>query len=156
MEYLTIENFEKGIVFDLLYQAFGPLMNSEFEAKLRRYDEEVFDNPGSVGASVFLTRFDGELIGMASWDPRQFPKAIIGYNCIIPGFQGIGFGKLQLCELLNRLALEGFTEVSARTGDDSFYVPSQKMYISRGFEEINRSEKSSDPRYGSIDYHYSI
>jgi hypothetical protein len=153
MEYLTIDNFEKGVVFDLLYRAFGQLMNQEMEAKLRRFDQEVFENPETVGKCVFLTQLDNDIIGMASWDPRQFPKAVIGYNCIVPGFQGIGFGKLQLCEVLNRLALGGFTEISATTGDHPFYEPSQNMFKSCGFDEINRNETSSDPRYGSIDYH---
>ncbi|MBL7214673.1 MAG: GNAT family N-acetyltransferase [Phycisphaerae bacterium] len=152
MKYLTVENVERRVVFDLLCQGFEPLMNDELRAKLKRYDEEIFNNSKTVGACVFLTQFDGKLIGMASWDPRNFPKAIVGYNCIIPEFQSIGFGELQLCELVNRLALGGFTEVSVTTGDHPFYVPSQKMYESCGFVEIQRDIKSNDPRYGSIEY----
>lgn len=151
-DYLKIESYNRGLVFDLLYRAFKPLMNQELEGKLKQYDTEIFDNPGTVSASLFLTQLDAELIGMASWDPRQFPKAIVGYNCIVPKFQGKGFGKQQLSELLKRLKEMGFTEVLATTGDQQFYVPSQKMYESCGFTEVQRNEKSSDPRYRSIDY----
>lgn len=77
MKYLTIEHFERGVVFDLLYRAFEPLMNSELEEKLRQYDEQMFDNPDTVGACIFLTQHENELVGMASWDPRQSPRAII-------------------------------------------------------------------------------
>jgi GNAT superfamily N-acetyltransferase len=153
MDYLTIDNFEKGVVFDLLCRAFEPIMNDELEAKLQRYDKEIFDNPKTVGASLFLARVDGELVGMASWDPRQFPKAIVGYNCILPEFQGKRFGKQQLLELLRRLKASGFTDAAAKTGDHPFYEPSQNMFKSCGFDEINRCQTSSDPRYGSIDYH---
>ncbi|MEN8127410.1 MAG: GNAT family N-acetyltransferase [Planctomycetota bacterium] len=153
MEYLTIENFEKGVVFDLLFRAFEPLMNPEFKNKLRRYDQEIFDNLKTVGASLFLTQYDGKLVGMASWDPRQFPRAIIGYNCIVPGFQHIGFGKLQLLELLNRLTRGGFTEAVVTTGEHPFFVPSQKMYSSCGFQKVRHYNEGRDPRYGSTDYH---
>lgn len=156
MDYLAVDNFEKGTVFELLYRAFEPLITPELEAKLKQYDEECFSNPDTAGASLFLTRFDGELIGMASWDPRQHPKAIVGYNCILPGFQRIGFGKLQLLEVLNRLALKGFTEAAVTTGDHPFFVPSQKLYSSCGFQEVRRNNESRDPRYGSIDYHLTL
>jgi GNAT superfamily N-acetyltransferase len=90
---------------------------------------------------------------MVSWDPRRFPKAIVGYNCIVPEFQGNGFGKQQLIDLLRRLKVMRFTEVLAKTGDNPFYLASQKMYESCGFNEIQRHTASSDSRYGSIDYH---
>ena len=153
LTYLSIDSFEKGIVFEFLAQSFEPLMNPELEAKLRRYDDEVFENRQTVGASLFLTQDEDELVGLASWDPRQFPKAIVGYNCILPEYQGRGFGKLQALELVRRLKEVGFTEILAKTGDHPFYVPSQKMYESCGFDEIQRNIKSSDSRYGSIDYH---
>ena len=156
MDYLTVENFEKGAVFDLLRRAFEPLMNQELEAKLRRYDEQIFDNPDTVGACIFLTQYENELIGMASWDPRQHPKAVIGYNCIIPEFQGKGFGSTQLLELLGRFREDGFTEAIVTTGEHPFFEPSQKMYISCGFQETRRYNEGRDPRYGSIDYHLTL
>ena len=153
MDYLTIDNFEKETVFGLLSRSFEPIMNDELEAKLKRYDHEIFDYPETVGSSIFLTQFDGQLIGMASWDPRQFPKASIGYQCVVPEFQGRGLGKQQLLELLKRLKEMGFSEILAKTGDHSFYIASQKMYERCSFVETQRNAKSSDPRYGSIDYH---
>ena len=127
MKYLTIQNFEKGIVFELLSRAFEPVMNSELKAKLRRYDDEVFENPETVGACLFLSQCNNELIGLASWDPRQFPKAIVGYNCILPKFQGKGLGKQQMLELIRRLKESEFTEMIATTGDHPFYISSQKI-----------------------------
>ena len=153
MRYLKIESFEKGTIYDLLYRSFEPLMNLKLESRLEHYDQEVFDNPETVGTCLFLTQFGGELIGMASWDPRQFPKAIIGYNCVLPKFQRKGFGKEQLMEILRRLREMGFAEALATTGDHPFYLSSQKMYKNCGFKEIQCHKVSSDPRYGSIDYH---
>lgn len=152
LEYLAIDSFKKGTVSKLLCQSFESLMNPEFEGKLKRYDKEIFENIETVGACIFLTQYKNELIGMASWDPRQFPKAIVGYNCILPEFRGKWFGKQQMLELVRRLKENGFTEVIATTGDHLFYVPSQKMFESCGFMEIRRNIKSSDTRYGSIDY----
>ena len=57
-----------------------------------------------------------------------------------------------MLELIRRLKANGFKELMARTGDDSFYLPSQKMYESCGFVEIRRNATSNDLRYGSIDY----
>ena len=53
MEYVTIKNHNKGTVFDLLYQAFKPLMNPELEDNLIQYDTEIFDNPETVGPLFF-------------------------------------------------------------------------------------------------------
>ena len=153
MKYVTIDNYGTGVVFELLSRSFEPLMNLELEAKLRRYDDEIFENRQTVGASLLLTQDEDKLIGLASWDPRKFPNAIVGYNCILPEFQGKGLGKRQMLELIRQLKESGFTEMIATTGDHPFYIPSQKMYESCGFIEIQRNIKSSDSRYGSIDYH---
>lgn len=153
LDYLRAASFEKGTVFKLLFESFKPLMNSELKTKLKRFDKSVFDNPETVGACLFLTQSGSQLIGLVSWDPRQCPKAQVGYNCIVPEFQNNGFSKQQLWELIGRLKKNGFTEITATTGDHPFYRPAQKMYESCGFIEIQRNTKSGDLRYGSIDYY---
>jgi len=152
LTYWSIDSFEKGIVFELLWRSFKPLMNPEFETKLKQYDKEVFEHTQTVGACIFLTRYENQLIGMASWDPRQFPRAIVGNNCVLPEFQGKGFGKQQMVELLRRLRTYDFVEATVTTGDHPFFIPAQKMYLSCGFQEVRRYNEGGDPRYGSIEY----
>ena len=53
LNYFPLKSFEKGIVFDLLSLSFRPLMDAELESKLRRYDEEVFENPETEDSFVY-------------------------------------------------------------------------------------------------------
>ena len=157
---LTFESivpFEKGILFLLLSQSFAELWNSELEQKVRRYDEEAFGYPDTVGACVFITVLDGRPVGMMSWNPRQGPEiCILGYNCILPECQGRGFGKAQVKEILKRLRQQGFEKVVVTTGDHPFYEPAAGMYRTCGFREIRRYPEGRDPRYGSIDFAIEI
>ena len=97
------------------------------------------------GTWIFLSCCADKIVGMASFDPRNFPKAIIGHNCIIPEFRGRGFGKLQVVELLRRIKERSFTEIEVTTGDDDFFEAARRMYKSCGFKEVERKKISSKP-----------
>jgi N-acetylglutamate synthase-like GNAT family acetyltransferase len=152
-----ITKFERGIIFQLLSQSFAELLNDDLEKKIKQFDDDIFDNPDTVGACVFVSTLNGKVIGMASWDPRQWPQiAMIGYNCILPDFRGNGFGKAQIKEILKRLKAMEFKKVIVITGDHPFFLNTAKMYSSCGFMEIRRCNEGRDPRYGSIDYEIEL
>ncbi|MHC4636776.1 MAG: GNAT family N-acetyltransferase [Planctomycetota bacterium] len=157
LKFEPIPKYEKGVVFSLLSQSFVELWNDELEEKIKQFDREVFENPDTVGACAFISTLNGNPIGMASWDPRQGPEfGIIGYNCILPEYQGRGFGKTQIKEILKRLQYQRFKKVIVTTGEHPFFDPADKMYLACGFIEIRRYNEGRDTRYGSIDYEIKL
>jgi hypothetical protein len=109
LKFEPITKYEKGVVFSLLSQSWAELWNDELEKKIKQYDKEIFENPDTVGACVFISTLNGKAIGMTSWDPRQGPEVgIIGYNCILHEYQGQGIGKAQIKEILRRFKLNQF------------------------------------------------
>ncbi len=157
LKFESVTNYERGFIFSLLQQSFAELWNNEMEEKIKQYDKEIFDTPNTVGACVFVSTLNGNAVGMASWDPRRGPElGIIGYNCILPEYQGRGFGEIQIKEVLRRLKEREFKKVSVTTGEYPFFVPAVKMYLACGFKEIRRYNKGRDPRYGSIDYEIEL
>ncbi len=145
--------YKRGFIFSLLQQSFAKLWNDELEEKIKRYDKEIFDNPDTVGACIFITCLNGKVIGMVSWNPRQGPKtATLGYNCILPEYQGKGFGIAQLNEALRQLKAAGFKKAAVTTGEHPFFAPAVRMYLACRFKERKRYNEGRDPGYGSIDY----
>jgi GNAT superfamily N-acetyltransferase len=157
VEFTGIAGYERGIVYSLLCRSFAELLNDEFEEKIRSFDKELFENPGTIGACTFISTLGGEAVGMASWDPRQGPEVgIIGYNCILPEYQGRGFGTAQIKEILRRLETDGFKKVIVRTSEHPFFESAQKMYLACGFREIKRYETGDQSGYGTIEYEIEL
>jgi len=156
LQFDTIIKYGEGIVFSLLAESFGGLWNEELQTKLRQFDDEVFANPETVGRCVFISILDSRPVGMASWDPRQRPIGIIGYNGIVPAYQGRGCGKMQIREVLRRLQEQGFRKAAVTTGEHPFFAPAVKMYLACGFKEMRRYPKSSDLRYGAIEFEMDL
>ena len=122
VEFRAVTAYEAGTVFSLLAESFAGLWNAELEERMRGFDREVFENPDTVGACVFVTEVDGQVVGMASYDPRQGPAVgVIGYNCVRPTLQGKGYGKKQIEEILRRLKARGFKKVVVTTGGRSVF-----------------------------------
>jgi GNAT superfamily N-acetyltransferase len=118
-----------------------------------RFDNDVYEDPDGIGNSTFLSWVDNELIGFASYDPRQWPAlGIIGHNAILPQFQGQGFGKLQIAEILRRFQKMGFKRAKVSTLDHPFFVPAQKMYVSCGFNMMRWIPWEGCPKYRLIEY----
>jgi GNAT superfamily N-acetyltransferase len=157
LKFEPITKYEKGTIFSLLLQSFAELWNDELEEKIKKFDREVFENPDTVGACAFISTLNGKPVGMASWDPRQRPElGIIGYNCILPEYQGRSFGKTQIKEIIRRLKEQGFKKVIVTTGEHPFFEPADKIYLTCGFKETRRYNEGRDPRYGSIDYELKL
>jgi GNAT superfamily N-acetyltransferase len=152
-----VTKYKRGVIFSLLQQSFAGLWNDDLEKKTRQYDQDIFDNPDTVGACVFITCLNSNAIGMASWDPRQGPEmAILGYNCILPEYQGKGFGTSQIKEVLGQLKTAGFKKAIVTTGQHPFFAAAVKMYLACGFKEQTRYNKGKESRYGSVDYEVEL
>jgi len=120
-----------------------------------KFNNDCFENPNSIGSCVFLSYFNNELVGFASYDPRNIPEfGIVGQNCILPQYRGRGFGKLQIAEILRIFKEKGARKVKVTTGQVSFHIPSQKMYESLGFIEVARG--AGDDGYLTIDYEVQL
>ena len=152
-----ISDYKPGIIFSLLSQSFAELWNDELEEKIKQFDKEVFESPDTVGACTFISTLNGKAVGMASWDPRQGPElGEIGFNCILPEYQGKGFGKAQIKEIFRRLKEAGFEKAFVRTGEHPFFAKAQKMYVACGFRESKRYPIGDQPGYGTIDYEIEL
>jgi len=156
--FTSIAGEKEGTIARLLQKSYAallatdPIWQSEC-ANWEQYDKEVFDNPETVGSCIFLTRLDGDIVGFASWDPRQCPEyGIIGHNCVLPEFRGRGFGKYQIDEVLRRLRALGTRKANVSTNDHPFFLPAQRMYMACGFREVRRQASARDHNTMSIEY----
>lgn len=142
----AITNHPAGIIERLLAQSYADLpVNDQEREKYRvhwqRADRETFENPETVGRCTFITCLNGEPIGMGSFDPRQAPEqGVIGQNCIIPAYRGLGFGRRQIEEILRRLRALGIKTAVVTTGVQDFFLPARRMYEACGFM-VNEREK---------------
>jgi GNAT superfamily N-acetyltransferase len=153
LKFEPITKHQRGLIAELLSHGFAGVMDNALQDKIKEFDKEVFEKPDTVGACVFISTLNGKSVGMASWDPRQWPKVgIIGWNCVLPEHRGNGIGKAQIEEILKRLRILGFEKVFVRTGEHPFFTSAQKMYAACGFKEIKRHPTGDQPGYGTIDY----
>ncbi len=148
-----------GTVAEILKISYADLVASDPELwdneseGWERFDIDVYEDPASIGDCTFLSWLDEELIGFASYDPRQWPAyGIIGHNAILPEFRGQGFGKQQITEILRRFRKMGFKKAKVSTLDHSFFVPAQKMYVSCGFFVMRWVPWEGCPKYRLIEY----
>lgn len=152
-----------GTIGSLLARSYEPLV---VDGQLSRiipskkwpaFDSEVFDNPETVGKSLFVTCVDGQVVGFASWDPRWGPVCgAIGHNCVLPEHRGRGYGKLQIEEVLRRFRDGRFHKAAVVTGDDPFFMPAQRMYEACGFVEVARFPQGPDLTCGTIRYELDL
>ncbi len=150
---------EPGKIASILKICYADLVTSEpdfwaNEAEgWERFDTDVYEDPGGIGDCTFLSWLDDKLIGFASYDPRQWPTlGIIGHNGILPEYQGRGFGKLQIAEILRRFQKRRFSRAKVSTLDHPFFIPAQKMYLSCGFYVKRWIPWEGCPKYRLIEY----
>jgi RimJ/RimL family protein N-acetyltransferase len=152
---------EPGTILSLLsrsyaaYLALDPQAARTWPADWATYDRQIYEHPDTVGASGFVTCLNDEPIGFASWDPRGRPAALIGHNCVLPAYQGRGYGTAQIRRALDSLRARGFAQVCVTTGDHPFFRPAQRIYAACGFQEIGRHREPS-LTFGMIDYWLSL
>ena len=116
------------------------------------FDRQAFARPDTVGKCVFVSRLDGEPVGLASYDPRPGPLyGVIGQNCVLPEYRGRGFGKRQILEVLRRLEAGGMRTARVTTSEHPFFLPALGLYRSLGFRETRRLAGGRDPRHRLVE-----
>lgn len=148
-----VAKYEPGIICDLLFASYAEILDEYLQEQFRQFDRDVFENLGTVGACTFITTLGREIIGMASYDPRQAPEqGMIGHNCILPEHQGNGYGKQQVLEVIRRLKSRHVKHIIVTTAEHPFFEPACRMYLSCGFIEFERKKKRPQDLYKSIYY----
>ena len=66
LKFSKITEYEPGIIFSLLSRSFAGVWDEMLEEKIKQYERDVFENPETVGACVFISTLNGKPIGMAS------------------------------------------------------------------------------------------
>lgn len=122
-----------------------------------RFDRDVYEDSHSIGECTFLSWLGDDLIGFASYDPRQWPVVgVIGHNAVLPEFQKQGLGKQQIFETLRRFQKMGFRKAKVSTLDHPFFVPAQRMYRSCGFLVKRWIPWEGCPKYRLIEYEQEL
>jgi GNAT superfamily N-acetyltransferase len=159
VEFTPALDQKPGTVARLLKECYAEVVKSDpslwerEEKSWEEYDRDVFAQPQTVGASIFLTRLDGEIAGFGSWDPRQRPRfGVIGHNCVLLQFRGRGLGALQIEEILRRFREMAILTAKVSTLDSPFFAPAQRMYQACGFHEVRRFSWQHDPKQKIIEY----
>jgi GNAT superfamily N-acetyltransferase len=161
-EFVPLTEEKPGTIAAMLRASYAGLLESDTrwtseQANWDEYDRLVFAHPETVGVCLFLTRVNGDIVGFASWDPRQKPRyGIVGHNCILPQFRGQGLGKQQIQEVLRRFHRLGIQTARATTCDHPFFVPAQRMYIACGFREVRRTAWDRDRNRVLIEYELTL
>ncbi len=150
LRFTDIRQASPGSLSALLQQAYADLLRADGpfgrreSAKWDEFDRIAFSS-AQVARCVFVSWFGGSVVGFGSFDPRGAPRdARIGHHCIAPGFQGRGFGGLQLQEILRRLRPFGALQIHAFTLGLPFFAPARRIYTSAGFEIVARTPWEED------------
>jgi GNAT superfamily N-acetyltransferase len=152
-----VAKYEAGIIRDLLFASYADILDEDLQWQFRQFDRDVFENLGTVGACTFITTLDREIIGMASYDPRQAPElGIIGHNCILPEHQGKGYGRQQILEIIRRLKSRYVRHIAAVTSEHPFFKPACRMYLSCGFAEVEKKREHPHGLYKKINYEMEL
>ena len=148
-----IVKYEHGIICDLLFASYAEILDKDLREQFQQFDKDVFENTDTVGACTFITTLNSDIIGMASYDPRQAPElGIIGHNCILPEYQKNGYGKQQILEIIRRLRSRAVTRAVLSTSEHPFFGPARKMYLSCGFVEFETKRDHPQDLYRTIHY----
>ena len=162
VEFVAFGQYKRGTLFSLLCRSYAQYFHYEpgcivvWKEAWAEYDQEVYTNLHSVGACGFITVDNGQMVGFASWDPRQYPVGIIGHNCVLPEFRGSAYGRRQIGEVLRRLHAGGFEKVRATTGDHEFFGPARRMYRACGLREVSRCDSDPCSMDGTITFETDI
>jgi ribosomal protein S18 acetylase RimI-like enzyme len=153
----NISKYNRGTLFHLLRQAysFHEKWEHNFSEKWRESDNFLFDNLQIADKYGFVTRLNEEPIGYAIYDPRHLPEyAIVGDNCIIPKYKGMGYGLLQMQELINRIKKNDVMKIYVSTNLD--LIPAQHMYERVGFVKLENSTLEQWQIEQNCECHYSM
>lgn len=159
VEFRKVSDFKRGILFELLKDAysFDGRYEQNFHSDWQAFDDFFFDYLQIADQYGFVTTLADEAIGFVSWDPRKMPEYVeIGHNCVASKHKGNGYGKVQLQEAFNRIVQNDVRKIIVTTNDD--LIPAQRMYESVGFTRYQqRKNQNSEDFVGEyIDYVYFL
>jgi len=157
-------HYGRGLIYRMLAVSYAPLLQelqadkvTELFADWQAYDTAVFEEPDTIGGSGFVTSMNGHVIGFASWNPTSWPAVgILGHNCILPEYQGQGYGQLQIGEILGRFTRAGFTRARVQTDEHPFFAAARTMYEDCGFVEVARYPGELFDKYQMIEYERAL
>jgi GNAT superfamily N-acetyltransferase len=144
IDFKTIDNFKHGLIQSILKKSYAKFIDCFPNDKERFYeqweqeDRDAFSNPHTIGKYLFFACLKDFPIGYCSWDERQNPVGIIGQNCILPEYQGQGYGRKQIELIINIFNDKNFNEIRVITGEHEFFIPAQRIYKNYGFKERQR------------------
>lgn len=139
IEFKPITDFEPGQIQELTkicyLDLFGYFPNEKerFYHQWENEDRLAFQNIDTIGRHIQFSCIENNIIEFFSWDDRQFPKGNVGQNCILPSYQGQGYGTRQIKKIIEILKINNFKTLSAVTGDHIFFIPAHKMFEKCGF-----------------------
>lgn len=151
-------DFPRGTVISLLSRSYADLalresaLLREWQRGWEQYDDDIHRHPDTVGRCGFVSSLAETVIGFGSWDPRSFPTAQIGHNCIIPEFRGRGYGAQQMSHTTALLHTYGFTRAVARTGNIAFFEPARRVYQRCGFVAAGTLPAAPGIPFGITEY----
>ena len=161
IEFCSPSNIEEGEIATLFRKSYQQLSKREgfewekFAKIFNQFDERVFSDE-YVRRCTFISMVDGVPVGVGSFDPRGKPDyGDIGHNCIIPEYQGKGYGKQQIQEILNRIK-KGIKKARVSTGTDPFFSSARKMYEQCGFVQTRIFVSESYPYWEMIEYEIDL
>jgi GNAT superfamily N-acetyltransferase len=145
--------YECGIVQSILASCYAGILDPAFENRLREFDRDVFENPDTIGTCTLITSVDRDIVGLASYDPRQGPRVgIIGHNGILPPYRAKGYGTAQIVEVLRIFRARGFDRARVSTSGHPSFQPARRMYEACGFRECRSTEQCDQSPYPIIRY----
>lgn len=144
--YKPIDYFKPGDIQKLIklsYQdlfKYFPNERDKLYEQWEKEDKDSFDNLNTIGKHVSFACINDNInpIGYFSWDNSDFPKGVIGQNCVLPDYQNQGYGSNQISFLIKLFEESNFKEITVVTGDHEFFEPARKMYLNCGFHKLRK------------------
>lgn len=149
--FTDIHQVGTGVLASLLERSYAELLASGKEywqkenENWKAFDREAFAS-SKIGACVFLSWSGDQLVGFGSFDPRGVPQFCrVGHHCILPDYRGRGFGRVQLNEILRRIAAFSPREFRVSTLDHVFFTHARRLYERAGFRVVAQHPFAPDP-----------
>jgi GNAT superfamily N-acetyltransferase len=159
LTFMPISLYQPGTLAGLIRRSYAGLITQSPEywepeaPKWDDFDRQAFAHANTVGKCIFVSCLGDQPVGLASYDPRPGPEyGLVGQNCILPEYQGRGFGRLQVLEILRRFEEMKFRAARVTTSEHPFFLPAMKMYVALGFREIRRFPGGPDQQFELVEF----
>ena len=140
LEFKPITDFKPGQIQETIKKCYHNLIEYFPGEKNRLYhqweneDKLTFQHIDTIGRHFLFSCIKNNLAGFFSWDDRQFQNGVVGQNCILPNYQGNGYGVRQIEKITEIFRINNFKTLTTETGEHDFFIPAHKMYKKCGFK----------------------